>query len=120
MDAIEKRARELLAYEHRQDQRRAKGIRIGHKTVSRDDHLAVCAIIAALTPQWHPIEFNENGEPTNVPEDTPVMVPPTKRLDMTVAKWSRRDGWETETTSGWIGIYRPTHWMPLPAEPGAR
>lgn len=50
MDAIEKRARELMAYEHRQDQRRAKGIRIGHKSVSRDDHLAVCAIVAALTP----------------------------------------------------------------------
>lgn len=49
-ESIEKRARELLAKEHRQDQRRAKGIRIGHKTVSRDDHLAVCAIVAALTP----------------------------------------------------------------------
>lgn len=48
MNDIEKRARELLAKEHRQDQRRAKGIRIGHKSVSRDDHLAVCAIIAAL------------------------------------------------------------------------
>jgi len=50
MNLIEKRARELLAKEHRHDQRRAKGIRIGHKSVSRDDHLAVCAIIAALTP----------------------------------------------------------------------
>lgn len=50
MNAIEKRARELLAKEHRQDHRRAKGIRIGHKSVSRDDHLAVCAIITALTP----------------------------------------------------------------------
>lgn len=50
MNSIEKRARELLANEHRHDQRRAKGIRIGHKSVSRDDHLAVCAIIAALTP----------------------------------------------------------------------
>lgn len=50
MNAIEKRARALLAKEHRQDQRRAKGIRIGHKSVSRDDHLAVRAIIAALTP----------------------------------------------------------------------
>lgn len=49
-ESIEKRARELLAKEHRQDQRRAKGIRIGHKTVSRDDHLAVCAIVAPLTP----------------------------------------------------------------------
>ncbi|RLK53428.1 uncharacterized protein DUF551 [Stenotrophomonas rhizophila] len=49
MNHIEKRARELLAIEHRHDQRRAKGIRIGHKSVSRDDHLAVCAIVAAIT-----------------------------------------------------------------------
>lgn len=117
MHANEKRARALLAKEHRQDQRRAKAIRIGHKSVSRDDHLAVCAIIAALTPQWQLIEFNDDGEPTNVPADTPIFVPPTKRLGMTVAKWNPLDGWETETTSGWIGIYRPTHWMPLPSEP---
>jgi len=49
-ESIEKRARELLAKEHRQDQRRAKGIRVAHKTVSRDDRLAVRAIVAALTP----------------------------------------------------------------------
>lgn len=68
-------------------------------------------------PQWVLIEFNEDGDPTNVPEETPILVPPTKRLGMTVAKWSKRDGWETETTSEWVGIYRPTHFQPLPAEP---
>lgn len=50
MDAIEKRARELLAAQHRDDQRRAKAIRIAHKSVSRDDSRAVRAIVAALTP----------------------------------------------------------------------
>lgn len=74
-------------------------------------------VIAALAPQWQPIEFNEDGEPTNVPADTPILVPPTKRLGMTVAKWNPLDGWETETTSEWVGMYRPTHFQPLPAPP---
>lgn len=74
-------------------------------------------VIAALAPQWQPIEFNEDGEPTNVPADTPILVPPTKRLGMTVAKWNPLDGWETETTSEWVGMYRPAHFQPLPAPP---
>jgi Lar family restriction alleviation protein len=71
----------------------------------------------ARVPQWQPIEFNEDGAPTNVPADTPILVPPTKRLGMTVAKWNPLDGWETETTSEWVGMYRPTHFQPLPAPP---
>lgn len=77
-------------------------------------------VIAALAPQWQPIEFNEDGEPTNVPADTPILVPPTKRLGMTVAKWNPLDGWETETTSEWVGMYRPTHFQSLPAPPEER
>ncbi len=68
-------------------------------------------------PQWKLIEFNEDGEPTNVPADTPILVPPTKRLGMTVAKWNPLDGWETETCSEWVGMYRPTHFQPLSAPP---
>lgn len=71
----------------------------------------------SYTPQWQRIEFNEDGEPTNVPADTPILVPQTKRLGMTVAKWNPLDGWETETTSEWVGMYRPTHWQLLPAAP---
>lgn len=68
-------------------------------------------------PQWQPIEFNEDGEPTNVPADTPILVPPTKRLGMTVAKWNPLDGWETETTSEWVSMYAPKHFQTLPSPP---
>lgn len=81
------------------------------------DLILIQQAIAALEPQWRPIEFNEEGDPTNVPADTPILVPPTKRLGMAVAKWNPLDGWETETCSEWVGMYRPTHWQPLPAEP---
>lgn len=77
-------------------------------------------VIAALAPQWQPIEFNADGEPTNVPADTPILVPPTKRLGTTVAKWNPLDGWETETCSEWVGMYAPKHFQPLPAPPEER
>lgn len=74
-------------------------------------------LITALTPQWQEIQFNEDGDPTNVPANTPILVPPTKRMGLAVAKWNPLDGWETETMSEWVGMYRPTHWMSLPDEP---
>lgn len=66
---------------------------------------------------WIEIEFNEDGDPINVPYDTRILVPPTKRLGMTVAKWTAEDNWETETCSEWVGIYRPTHFQYLPEPP---
>lgn len=52
MDAIEKRARELLAVEHaeRGFKGHAKRLREGHGPVSNPDGMALNAIIAALTP----------------------------------------------------------------------
>lgn len=66
---------------------------------------------------WTLIEFNEDGDPTNVPANIRVLVPPTKGLGMTVAKWNLFGGWEIETGSGWVSIYAPTHWMELPVTP---
>ncbi len=106
MSDIEKRARELLAKEHRQDQRRAKGIRIGHKSVSRDDHLAVCAIIAALTPQWQPIE----SAPTQG-----CILGYCAEDGQFVATWGA-PGWFVDTGDSMIHA-EPTHWMPLRAPP---
>lgn len=67
--------------------------------------------------EWIEIEFNEAGEPTNVPAGERVLVPPTKRLGMTVAMWTIEEHWETETCSEWVGIYRPTHFAYLPEPP---
>lgn len=67
--------------------------------------------------QYIDIEYNEDGEPTNVPEGMRILVTPTKRLGTTVAQWTSGDGWETETCSEWVGIYRPTHYMELPELP---
>ncbi|MGH3804657.1 MAG: DUF551 domain-containing protein [Stenotrophomonas sp.] len=103
------------AMEENRDPEFAKAVLAGR--YDNGNSVKAVSVALALIPQWQSIEFNEDGQPTNVPEETPILVPPTKRLGMTVAKWSRRDGWETETTSEWVGMYRPTHWMPLPAEP---
>lgn len=119
MDSIEKKARELLAAEYVKEGRAvsAQETMQGHDLTAHAEYIVLHAIVAALTPQWQRIEFNEDGEPTNVPADTPILVPPTKRLGMTVAKWNPLDGWETETCSEWVGMYRPTHFQPLPAPP---
>lgn len=85
--------------------------------INRHHAAALLSAIDSPAPQWQPIEFNEDGEPTNVPADTPILVPPTKRLGMTVAKWNPLDGWETETCSEWVGMYSPKHFQPLPAPP---
>lgn len=55
MADLMQQARELLAQQHRSsDQRRAKAIRIGHSSISDDDHKAIAATAAALrsTPGW--------------------------------------------------------------------
>jgi len=120
MSDIEKIALELLAAEYDRGGNWAVANALrknGFGNNAADYEIALRAIVAAFEPQWQIIEFNEDGDPTNVPADTPILVPPTKRLGMTVAKWNPLDGWETETCSEWVGMYRPTHWQPLPAEP---
>ena len=69
------------------------------------------AIEAAIVPQWQPIE--------SAPKDELILVGPTKRMGICVAMHHSRDGWVTETTSEWVTMYTPTHWMPLPAAPKA-
>lgn len=60
---------------------------------------------------WLPIE--------SAPKDELILVGPTKRMGICVAMNHSRDGWVTETCNEWSNIYTPTHWMPLPSEPGA-
>ena len=67
------------------------------------------AIEAALQPGWRDIE--------SAPKDELILVGPTKRMGICVAMHHSRDGWVTETTSEWVTMYTPTHWMPLPPAP---
>lgn len=63
-------------------------------------------------PQWQPIE--------TAPKDEAVLLYGAKRLEMCVGMNHSRDGWVTDTTSEWMSMYTPTHWMPLPAAPSAQ
>lgn len=73
---------------------------------------AACALRGAQKESgWRPIE--------TAPKDEPILVGPTKRMDICVAMNHSRDGWVTETCSEWVSIYTPTHWMPLPEPPNA-
>lgn len=69
------------------------------------------AIESALQPGWRDIE--------SAPKDELILVGPTKRMGICVAMHHSRDGWVTETTSEWVTMYTPTHWMPLPPAPKA-
>lgn len=66
---------------------------------------------AAVPSGWRPIE--------TAPNDEAVLLYGAKRLQMCVGMNHSRDGWVTDTTSEWVSMYTPTHWMPLPAAPGA-
>ena len=70
------------------------------------------AIESQQVPEWMPIE--------TAPKDAPILIGPTKRIGICVAKNDSRDGWVTETPSEWCPIYTPTHWMPLPQDPSAK
>lgn len=59
--------------------------------------------------EWQPIE--------TAPKDTTVLLYGAKRLEMCVGMNHSRDGWVTDTTSEWLSMYTPTHWMPLPEPP---
>ena len=64
---------------------------------------------AAPASQWMPIE--------TAPKDVTILLYGAKRLEMCVGMHHSRDGWVTDTTSDWMSMYPPTHWMPLPAAP---
>jgi hypothetical protein len=51
------------------------------------------------------------------PKDVTILLYGAKRLEMCVGMHHSRDGWVTDTTSEWMSMYPPTHWMPLPAAP---
>ena len=109
------RARELLAAEYEKHARpfTARTILSNPERVGEDFNRALRAIAAALrsaqVPEWRPIE--------TAPKDELILVGPTKRMGICVAMHHSRDGWVTETTNEWFGIYTPTHWKPLPAAP---
>lgn len=72
-------------------------------------HDAIEAKLREILPVWQPIEI--------APKDTEILVTGAKRIGTCVAHNDSRDGWETETSSEWVSIYTPTHWMPLPKAP---
>lgn len=107
MDAIEKRARELLAAEYRSNRRNthAEMIEAGDDPTTHDE-FAIRAIISALEPQWQPIE--------SAPSQGCILA------------FCPDDGQYVATRSGnsWcldtgdvMLLMDPTHWQPLPAPP---
>lgn len=74
---------------------------------------AIAALREALAQpapeRWMPIE--------TAPKDVTILLYGAKRLEMCVGMHHSRDGWVTDTTSEWMSMYPPTHWMPLPAAP---
>lgn len=70
---------------------------------------AIESKLREMVPVWLPID--------SAPKDTEILVTGSKRIGTCVAHNDSRDGWETETSSEWVSIYTPTHWMPLPKEP---
>lgn len=104
MDAIEAKARELLAAEFN-DVARAEFERGGEcRPLVVTVKSALAAIIAALTPQWQPI--------SSAPRDgTRVLL------------WNSADGGHAITGAWRLASAEDhetyTHWMPLPAAPEA-
>ena len=93
-------------------------VRVNGRVAIRDngdiiDHMATlewfAAPPAAPDSQWMPIE--------TAPKDVTILLYGAKRLEMCVGMHHSRDGWVTDTTSEWMSMYPPTHWMPLPAAP---
>ncbi|WP_329754603.1 DUF551 domain-containing protein [Stenotrophomonas maltophilia] len=107
MDAIEKRARELLAR-----MEKAKRNERGHWCDARAAVDSACdllpAIIAALTPQWQPI--------SGAPMDGTRLLGWRNEEFPFVMMHDGRD-WVVDLGDTEL-IMEPTHWMPLPFAPG--
>lgn len=121
MDAIEKRARELLAAEIERDgfTHAAEWIRDPSKSLRHIEAEAIRAIIAALTPQWQPIE--------SAPKDgTPILACYAPHYETNgflpvAVRWrayhpNARGNEEWRDSSG-AKVRAITHWQPLPAPP---
>lgn len=67
------------------------------------------ALAQPAPERWMPIE--------TAPKDVTILLYGAKRLEMCVGMHHSRDDWVTDTTSVWMSMYPPTHWMPLPAAP---
>ena len=114
MDDIEKKARELLETEYRREGHAGAMLMAGclRDGETHGFEVELRAIIAALTPQWQPIE--------TAPKDGRALL----LCCMTPSKYSRHEpgfmavcGYD----EGWSAFNRfhfpPTHWQPLPAPP---
>ena len=108
---VEQRARELLAAEldNFWAQRLDEGL--GFNVTTRE---AMDAIIAALTPQWQPIEM--------APKDTVTEILAWDGYDMRVTRWcfpykGHPGAWYESEDRYETLFWEPTHWQPLPAQP---
>lgn len=82
----------------------------GYHQGTQDAITALREALAQPAPErWMPIE--------TAPKDVTILLYGAKRLEMCVGMHHSRDGWVTDTTSEWMSMYPPTHWMPLPAAP---
>lgn len=118
---VEQRARELLAaeYARRGSPRYADEIRDTELVDFGDDDIAVAvrAIIAALAPQWQPIE--------SAPKDTVTEILAWDGYDMRVTRWcfpykGHPGAWYESEDRYEKLFWEPTHWQPLPAPPEER
>jgi len=114
MDAIEKRARELLDTELRKLGLHEDAYHVGCGAgLDRNDQAAINAIAAALTPQWQPIE--------SAPKTTrSILVWCPERQNQYMVYWDGRYEGEWRTVGGGTVLAEsPTKWHPLPAPPEA-
>lgn len=114
MDAIEMKARELLAECARKFGQPEYAYHIGCGGVlDRGDKELISPIITALTPNWQPIE--------TAPKDTVTEVLGWDGHDMLVTYWfqrpSGRAGWYQGEDRYETFFWEPTHWLPLPSPP---
>lgn len=63
----------------------------------------------AVAAGWVPIE--------TAPKDTLILLYGAKRLKFAVGMHHSRDGWVSDSTSEFLSMYPPTHWMHIPPAP---
>jgi len=105
MDAIETRSLAQLA------QLLQAGGFEGELRIGRKFGQALVAEIAALSPQWQPIEL--------APKDGDILA--WDGDDIRVTHWHTRPsgagGWYEQVDQYEVFFWGPTHWQPLPASP---